>query len=544
MLIAAWINFIGAVPKVTPRKLGDGFGVNASNLRLGFGDLRGWNASLYVQTTGGATPLKSMYRMNAAAISDTDYWLQWTTDVNVVRSLIASDTTEEIYYTGDGVPKRTNNVIGLPGAPGPAAWRTLGIPAPSSALTAAVLVAGGAPNETRVYVDTFVNDQGRESAPGLTYTIVVAGGSTMTLNAFAAAPGGYPDLTLRRIYVSTDGGEYQRVVEIAIATTTTTDALARGAVMQSGGDVDKPAWLMPPSTLSGLIGLHNGMIGGFFGKSYAVCEPNKPWAWPVEYQDVVFDDIVGTGKWLQNWLILTTAFPVLITGSSPLSLSQQPLPRNWACRSKRSIVSLGHGVVWASQNGLAYIGQNGQAILTENILSTEQWAAMNPSTMFGSKLENYYVCFYNDGADKAFLIDPLNPTGIIYINPAARAAYYDNLSDRLYLSIAGNIVMRWGGGAAAPATFKTGIKRHPYPANPSHGMLVADEPVSAVVTVWANKLQAGGAYAWTVVFTGTVVSGQEFPMVGNYSAFEFQAEITTTGPVQGFLLAEDPMDLR
>jgi hypothetical protein len=325
MLIAAWTSFIGAVPKITPRKLSDGFGVNAVNLRLGFGDLRGWNAPSTVVTTGGATPLISAYRMNAAVVSDTDYWLQWTTDVDVVRSLIANDPSEEIYYTGDGAPKRTNNVLGLPGSPGPAASRSLGIPAPVAPLTATTLSAGGAAAEDRVYVDTFVNDQGRESGPGAGFAVTVLGGTTMTLNGFDPLPGGYPDVTLRRIYVSTDGGEFLRVVEIAAGATSATDALVRGVVLQSGGSVSKPAWLMPPADLKGLIALHNGMIGGFFGKSYGVCEPNKPWAWPAEYQEPVFDDIVGTGKWLQNWLILTTGNPVLVTGSSPLSLSQQPI---------------------------------------------------------------------------------------------------------------------------------------------------------------------------------------------------------------------------
>lgn len=534
MLIAAWSDFLGAVPMVQPKRLGPGFGVSVSNLRPGFADLRGWNAASTVVTTGGVSTLISAYRMGRTLVSDTQYWLQWTTDVDVVRSLIENDTTEEIYYTGDGAPKRTDNTLALPGGPAPAAFRSLGIPAPTAAMTAVELVAGTGSNVTRVYVDTFVNNQGRESAPGVPRTIVIKSDSTATLSGFDPLPGGYPDVTLRRIYCSTDGSDFQRVAEIAVATVSTTDNLARGAVLQSGGDDDKPAWLMPPTGLKGLIGLWNGMIGGFYGKTYCVCEPYKPWAWPVEYQEPVFDDIVGTGRWLQNWLILTTATPVLVTGSSPLSLNEQPLPFNWACRSKRSIANLGHGVAWASQNGAAYMGINGPRMLTEGILSPEQWQAMNPDTMIGTRIERYYAIFYNDGSAKGLLIDPLSPSGVIYLTQGARGVFYDDLSDRLYLLDTGNTIKRWGGGSAAAVDFKTGIKRHPYPTNPACGLVVADSPVSVQVTLWADGTQ---------VYNATVTSGEVFPLPGGYMAQDFQARMVTTGPVQALLIGEDFQDL-
>lgn len=397
MLIAAWSDFEGANTKLHSKRLPRGVGTRAINMRLGSADLRGWKAADTVVTTGGATPLISAWRMNRAEASDTDEWLQWTMDVDVVRSLIGNDPTEEIYYTGDGAPKRTDNSIGLPGAPGPAATRSLGIPKPATAMSAAVLVAGAGSSETRVYVDTYVNNQGRESAPGVAATLVCNAGSTATLSSLdVTSYSGYPDVTLRRIYCSTDGGDYLEVVEQLIGSTTATDNLVRGDVLQSGGDVDKPAWEMPPADLTGLIGLWNGMLGGFTGKTYAVSFPNKPWAWPVEYQETLPDDIVGTGKWLQNWLILTTSQPYLVTGSSPLSLSNQPISFQQSCVSKRSIVGMGHGVCWAGPTGLCYVGQDGAKIITEGILTPEQWQELVPSTLVGARLERYYIGFFDN----------------------------------------------------------------------------------------------------------------------------------------------------
>lgn len=545
MLIAAWSNFIGCNLRATARKLPDGIGVNAVNLRLGSGALEPWKAPATVVTTGGATPLISAYRMDRSTISDTGEWLQWDVDVDVAQSLVASDPNEEIYFTGDGPPKLTDATLALPAIPGPAAWRTLGVPKPATQMAApVVLVAGSGTTESRVYIDTFVNSRGRESAPGIARAFACPAGSTATLTGLSSVPGGSHDIALRRIYCSTDGGDYLRVVEQLATLTTATDNLARGAVLQSGGDTSKPAWEEPPASMFGLINLWNGMIGAVTApKSYGVCEPGKPWAWPVEYQEPVNYDIVGTGRWLQNWLILTTGHPYLVTGSSPLSLSNQPIPFNQACVSKRSICSMGYGVVWASQDGLCFMGQGGPRLLTEATMTPDQWQALVPSTIIGSRIERYYVGFYNDGAAKGFIIDPLATDGsIIFLSFGARGAYFDPISTRLYLQDTGNTIKRWGAGAALTATHKTGIVRSKVLTNPGFGMVMADEPASVVVTLWANVLQASGVQVWTQVFSDTVTACEPFPLPGGYLAHDFQAQLQTGKPVNALLIADDVSD--
>jgi hypothetical protein len=545
MLIAAWSEFIGANQRLHPKRLPEGVGVNALNLRPGSADLRGWRAANVTVTTGGETPLISLYRMNRAVASDTGDFLQWSTDVDVVRSLIGNDSTEEIYYTGDGAPKRTDNTLALPAAPGPAAWRWLGIPKPTAAMTATLLVAGtGTVNEYRVYVDEFVNAQGRESAPGVNRAFTCLVGSTVTLNAFDPVPSGYPDVTVRRIYVSTDGGDYLKVAEVSATATSVVDDLTRGSVLQSGGDTSKPAWESPPSNLKGLTSLWNGMVGGFFGKTYTACQPNKPWAWPVEYQETLQDDIVGTGKWLQNWLILTTSAPYLVTGGSPLALSNQPIAFPQSCVSKRSIVSRGDGVCWASPNGLCFMGQGGSRIVTEGLLSPEQWQALVPSTIVGARFERYYLGFYNDGALKGFLIDPVNPSGIIFLGQGAMGVFYDPVADRLFLQDTGNVIRRWNHPSGSPlsVTFKTAIHRHAYETNAGYALIVADQPVSVAFSLWASLLQADGTYVMTSVFTRTVTTGEAFALPSGYLARDFQVQMVTTGPVQGVMLAESPDD--
>ena len=40
-----------------------------------------------------------------------------------------------------------------------------------------------------------------------------------------------------------------------------------------------------------------------------------------------------------------------------------------------------------------------------------------------------------------------------------------------------------------------------------------------------------------------MASGEAFTLPGGYLAQEFQVQLVTTGPVQGFVMAEDPREL-
>lgn len=550
MLIANITAFNGANLQIDARRLAAGLGVEAINLRRGGGDLQPILAAATVLTTSPApmTDFISAWRFGRQTPSDNTGWVRWTVKVDVVRSLIGTDLNEEIHYTGDGVPKTTDTLLAFPTTGAPAASRTLGVPKPTTVIgTPTVLSAGSAPPETRVYVDTYLTDGGRESAPGVPVTVTVNGGSTMTFPSFPAVPSGSHGITKRRIYVSTDGGDYQLCLEQLTSVTTGTDNLTRGAILQSGGDPSKPAWEEPLDDMAGLIELWNGMLGGHLGKAYMVCEPYKAWAWPVEYQEVIPHDIIGSGRWLQNWVILTTAHPYIVTGSGPLNMGHQPVAFNQACVSARSIVSIGHGVVWASPNGLCYIGQAGPQVLTDGIFTPEQWQALDPTTMHANRWERYVLVFFDpagDGPKYGMMIDPLAPQqGVIYLTEDALGTFYDPIGDRLYLLDTLGVIKRWNTGDPLTATYKSPILRHQVQTNAGYALVVADEPTSVVFTLWANALQAGGTRQWTQIYTATVTTNEAFALPSGYEAQEYQIQLETETPVQAVMLAEDVDDL-
>lgn len=541
--IAAISNFLGANQILHPRLLPEGQGVHAVNMRRGSVDLRPIKAPSTV-LSGPMTDFISAWRFGRQVASDTSGWVRWTTDVDVVRSLIATDLNEEVHYTGDGVPKTTDTTLAFPTSAGPAAWRTLGIPFPTAAMaTPTVLVAGSGPPEDRVYIDTYMTAAGRESAPGRPVSVTVAGGTTMTFPSFSAVPAGQHGITLRRVYVSTDGGDFVLCLEQAAGTATGTDNGTRDTsqILQSGGDESKPAWLPPLDAMSGIITLWNGMLGGFVGKSYMVCEPYKAWAWPVEYREILPDNIIGTARWLQNWVILTTEQPYIVTGSGPLNMGHQPVEFSQACVSKRSVLGVGHGVVWASPNGLCYIGQGGAQVLTEGIFSPEQWQALNPTTMHCAKWERYVIVFYeSEGAEHGLMIDPLNVRdGVIFVTPEAIGTFYDPISDRLYLLQENGVIAKWNAGAVLTAKWKSPILRAPAGTNAAVARIIGDHPVSAVFTLWANALQSDNTRLWTQVYTTTVTHSEPFELPSNYEAQEYQFQIESAAPIQGVMICED-----
>ena len=104
-------GFGGEVQALHPSLLAEHQGTLSRNQRPGRGDLRSWNAP---QTVANV-PIgrQSMYRMGRDVASDSTYWLSWATVVHAVRGFDSGDTTERTYYSGDGAPKVTDNVMGL-----------------------------------------------------------------------------------------------------------------------------------------------------------------------------------------------------------------------------------------------------------------------------------------------------------------------------------------------------------------------------------------------------------------------------------------------
>lgn len=544
-------GFAGAILAEHARHLPPAAGVSVIDAEPGHTDLRPMRAASTVATVPASPQRKTIYRMGRDAINAALYWLGWSTIVSAIRGFDGDDTTERTYFTGSGSPKWTDNSTGpagglTAGPPYPQGTRELSVPAPTTAPQIAMGTNGASGTDsTNFYVTTFVNDIGWESAPSPPSTgLSMKPGAVVNIGnliALEAAPSGAYGITLRRIYRTQTGtsgnADFFFLREIPIATTATTDdARALGALMATGG------WIPPPATGFGIIALWGGMTAMLAGKRILFSEPNKPYTYPVKYDIATLDTPLATAKWEQNLLVLTTGRPVLCQGTGPASIDDSQLALSQPLAAVQSVVSFGHGVCWASNEGLAYAGASGQANIILGVLTPRQWKAMIPSTMIAGRYGRFYVCSYDDGSGKkAFMLDPLAPSGLWYLSSGFDACHYDDLADALFVLEGGN-VRKFDAGAPLVAKFISKRFLQTTPRNFSVAKVVATTyPVTLTVTArWVN----GTGAIQTRTETRSVLNDQAFPLKDGFMADDWQIEVWSPESVQAVRLAMDPRDLK
>lgn len=541
-------GFGGANKALHPKLLADTVGAQSLNQKPGRGDFQPWHDPLTVATVPASR--STIYRMGRDTRSDASYWLTWTTRVHVMRGYNGEDTTERTYFTGSGAPKWIDNTFALAGGgPYPTATRTLGVPAPATALTAASNANGSSENtESRYYTYTYVNTKGDESAPGpVSAELVCKTDDTAALSSMAAAPGGY-DIDRIRVYVTVTGQtgetEFFFLREIASSGSTTTDDLrARGEVLPTSG------WITPPSDLSCLTPMWNGMAAGISGMGVRVCPPYAVYAWPIANEFLPPDVMpVGLGVWRQNLLVLTTGKPSVLTGTSPESLDLSPVPGQ-ACSAEASIVSFDHGVVYACEDGLVYHGDGGQRLITAGLLTRDDWQAMNPTGMVAGQYEGAYLCFYTDqsGTRRGFLIDPVNPQGVYFLETGYSACWFDALQDALFV-LSGTSVKKWDAGAALmTATFRS--KQFVVPPSNFNWMAVVADAYPVTVRVDAGPFTSGQVAAivaavpsltasgTNVRYSVAVASREPVRLPSGFLATDWSVQVETQNPVQRVVVA-------
>lgn len=564
--------FAGEARAPHPTLIPEGVGTVSRNQKPGRGDLRSWLVPLAVATVPSGR--RTIYRMGRDVASHTQYWLSWATRVHAVRGFDPNDTTERTYYSGDGAPKVTDNVMGLASTPYPTASRPLGVPAPSSACSVATVAGGSSTtNQTVYYVYTYVTDWGWESAPSPVSAVNTRlSDATATLSSFAAPPAGNYNITQLRIYRTATGAsgatEFFFLRQVAVGTASTTDDnRALGEVLPT------TAWLPAPgvpiggaaggteSNLTSLTAMWNGMLAGICGGRVRLCEPYLPYAWPDDY-DIIPPDAkpVGLGVFGQAMLVLTNGRPLLVAGSGPDAMDQRMVEMVQGCVSEESIVSMGFGVAWASEDGLCWYGPEGPRILTAGVMTRQDWQALVPSSIRARMYEGLYFGSYStDGGVtwSGFVLNPGNPAGIMFLDAGYPAAHFDELMDQLYV-LSGTSVQRWDAGASQMTyRFRSKQFRAPAPMTFAALEVQADTyPVtvrvdalnlpSAMVTALVNQRPAlfSAPVATTFRYTVSVSSAETVRLPGGFTALDWQIEVEGTTPVQAVAIATSVAELQ
>lgn len=522
-------NFSGIAPRYRPKKLPPGFAQTARNCNLQRKSLSPLKSGLFVWTPTKVGVIKSIYKFASS------FWFHWTTDVDVVQGAIVGDTQERTYYTGDGVPKVTDAAIATSGGGTdyPTVSYNLGLPAPAATPGVTLGAGGGCATEDKIAVTfyyTYVTGWGEEGPPSLPSVVSdVCDGQTVTVTGMSAAPAGAYNVTTKRVYASVYG-EYQYVGEVAVATADYQFVFDVSALAEPCPSED---WIAPPTDMHSLVMLPNGIAAGLSGKNVCLSEPYLLHAWPDAYQIPIDDDGVAMAAIGQSVVVVTNKNTYLGSGVDPASISMVKLEANQSCVSKRSMVDMGAIAIYASPDGLVAVSPTGQVlVVTEEILTRDQWQAYNPSSIHAYYWEGAYVAFYDNGTQGGFIFDPTSKNGLVELGLYATAGFNDVADDALYLVVDENIV-RFNGNTALTYQWKSAVEEMPKPLNYGAAQVIAD---SYPVTF---KLYADGV----LKVNKSVADKRGFRLPAGYLATDWEVELSGAAEVEKVIVAETMREL-
>lgn len=542
-------TFGGRAPKIYPRLLPEAMAQTATNTRLDSGRLEAWAGNESASITPVASYSISASTKTLYKYSDT-IWIGSDEDLNIVRSPIAEDPHERIYLTGiggsSGYPRMATAQNGI----GNGTYFRLGLPVPN-ALTSVTVnnTTTKAESETptsRAYIYTYVSHFGEESSPMVATTssiVNVYSDQTVTVS-FPTNPTGNYNLTHKRVYRTDSNGNFRLVATVSLSSTNYHDQKTEA---QLGEIIPSSNWDAPPDEVSadhpdgpmqGLISLPNGILAGFAGQTVMFSEAFLPHAFPDENKLTVKSDIVAIAPLEIGVLVLTKEKPALISGSDPSSMSVIEIDSTLSCVSKRSVVDMGQSVIYASPDGLVSATGNGLQLITEEILTRDQWQALVPSSMIGFFYEGCYIGFYSTGTEnKGFIFDPRGgKNSWVDLDFHATAGFNDLENDLLYLVIGGSVVKFATAATNQNFVWRSKKVYSPRPMNPAIAKVDCDSYSSAT----SFKLFADGV----LKHSQSVTNNSIFRLPSGYKAKEFEVQLEGSLPVNEVCIYESAEEMR
>jgi hypothetical protein len=552
-------SFDGMYPVMNSRLLKDNAAQSAVNTKITGGSLKPYkSSSTIVAKRSGGLPV-SIYRFGQSEASDNQYWFEFTADADVIRGPVSGDIYERTYYTVSGQEPRMTTSQLVPGTGVyPNGFYRLGVPPPvNSASAAATGTATDTVAEQRYYVYTFVSTYGEEGPPSQVSSVSVLTGQTVNLTGMSTSPSGNYNINRKRIYRTVSGTnatDFQFVAEIAAATTSYSDTKTSG---QLGEVIPSDGWYPPrssvhnepggsafsvtvvdpsPYTLTGLTLMANGIAAGYAGNIVCFSEPYMPHAWKRENELVSDYQIVATKAFGQSLAVLTAAYPYLIQGSDPSSMTMTRLDDLHACSSKRSAVTMSGGVVYASPDGLVQINNGGVQLLTKGLFTKEEWQQYKPSSIHAYQYDGRYFGFYNNGSTSGCLVFSFNgqEPSLVTLDVTATAGFLEPLTDSLYLLVGTNIV-KFDSGSALTYSWKSKKFTLPKPENLGVCQVVAKSyPVSLTIN----------SYDTDTSYTKSVANSNAFRLPAGKRYNTIDVQVSGTAEVEQVLLSSSMDEMK
>ena len=547
-------TFTGLNKKISPRLLPEDMAQDAENVFLDSGRIEGLKSDTTHSSEPSSHPashISSSTRTIFRATSSN--WLTFTEDVDIIKSPIKEDSFNRHYFTGSGnFPKYggQSNLISGSG-PYPAASFRLGLPTPAAITSISVnnaTAASGSATNSRAYLYTEVTTFGEEGPPSVVTSsqiVDVANGGTVTLNLPAASSGNL-SIAKRRIYRTDINGVFRFVADVS----GTSSGNVQEAVLEDllGEEIESADNLAPPDDTTsdhpdgpmlGITAMPNGITAGFSGNTLLFSEAFLPHSYPLQNQLTTKDDIVGLASIASGLLVTTKGKPLMVSGTDPSAMAMVEIDANLPCSNKRSLVDMGEYAIYSSPDGLVLASNSGIQLITQQILTRDQWQDYYPSQVEVYEYEGKYIGCTYDGSDnatkKGFLFDPRGgKNAFINLDFYATAGFNDREEDVLYLVIDGTLKEFAQNATKRSYSWKSKVFYTNRPISPGVAKVSADSYSSLTFKLFADG---------SLKHTQTVANSNIFRLPGGYKAKSFEIQLEGTDTINEVCVYESPQEI-
>lgn len=537
----ALAGFRGELPILDERLLPDTNAQIARNVYLRRGTLKPERAPGPIAGLPNVINPASLYRYPGGN-NGAGFWMVWGNSklVHAVKSPLADDAWKRVYWTGDGAPKM-GGIAEITGGPPPYPARSfrLGVPAPASAPIASNPVDRVDIDDhpltavQAAYAVTLITRFGEEGPPSppslpiIRWDMVEGAPLGGNVNLILPdIPGGAHDIITKRIYRTESAGVFQHIGDVPAAQASFTDeALSENM----GVSLPSVEWDMPDDRMTGLTSMPSGFMTGYFENTLCFSEAFYPHAWPLSYQLAFSETIVGVVAVAGGLVVATNGRPHMVTGSSPAAMADMHLDEDQPCVSGRSLVDMGEYAVYASPNGLIAVGGGSAQLLTKEVISKEQWNALQPETIHAYRHDGRYLAFYQGGS---FSFTP--GEGFEFFDINASAGWYDLDKDQLCL-IQGNSINAWGKGDLMTLRWRSKI----HEVSPGGSGFTCAKVIAKSYPVKMRVIADG-----VTMLTMDVQSRDLFRLPAGYAlSRDWEIEIESVHEVQSIQVASSPSEM-
>lgn len=385
------------------------------------------------------------------------------------------------------------------------------------------------------WVVTFLTQVGNHVQEGppspISALVAIGSGQPVSLASIPTTPpgdGGVYNLTGKRLYRSNvdsnEDANFQFVADLALGDATYTDSKR---FVELGEILPSEEWIRPPTDLTELTALHNGMLAGISKNQVCFSQPFQPQAWPTAYRISINFQPVALASYSESLLVMTAGKPTIVIGFDPTTMRPVPTELAQPCLSITGAVDMGDYVAYPGDDGLVLVSTARAGVITQALFTKEEWQALNPSSFVASEYDGRYVCFYTpaSGIGAGFVLDPREPmASFTTLDFYASVAWTDPKSGDLYLVVDEQIV-KWDAHPSLRFRKLWHSKRYAteHAMCPAFGKVIADAyPVD--FSLFANS-DAGNPNSIERVCSRTVENGKPFILPSGYLATAFELEV-------------------